>query len=159
MARMRIAAMTLALVLSKYASAPMDHTRVTDADLPVVCTLTPEQMESARAALIPGLLARADSVTDLANGLHVRFTTRAGLRADLAQMMEQERGCCRFLRFELTAEPAHGAVTLSITGPSGTREVLRSRWRTDQLVRGAEATMHMPMMTTPSASLSSSAAL
>ena len=97
-----------------------------DSELPIVCTLTPEQMESAGADLIPGLLARADEVTDLENGLRLRFTTRPGLLAELAQMMEQERRCCRFLRFQLTAEPAAGAVSLDVTGPPGTREMLRA---------------------------------
>ena len=97
-----------------------------DSDLPIVCTLTPEQMSNARAGLIPGLLARADEVTDLENGIRLRLTTRPGLLAELATMMEQERGCCRFLRFQLVADPALGAITLDVTGPPGTREMLRS---------------------------------
>jgi hypothetical protein len=93
---------------------------------PIVCTLAPEQLQSARDGLIPGLFSRADKVEDVENGLRMSFTTQPGLLADLAHMMEQERGCCRFLRFQLTAEPAAGAIVLDITGPPGTREVLRA---------------------------------
>ncbi|HTE05005.1 MAG TPA: hypothetical protein VK824_02335 [Planctomycetota bacterium] len=68
----------------------------------------------------------ADKVTDLDNGLRVTFASRPGLLADLAQMMEQERGCCRFLRFRITAEPAAGEIVLDVTGSPGTREMLRA---------------------------------
>ena len=95
-------------------------------DLPIVCTLTPEQLASARSGLIPGLISRAASVSDLDNGLRVTFASTPGLLAELAKMMEAERGCCRFLRFQLTAEPAAGAVVLDVTGPPGTREMLRA---------------------------------
>ncbi|MGQ0553003.1 MAG: hypothetical protein ACT4PU_07260 [Planctomycetota bacterium] len=99
---------------------------MSNSDLPLVCTLTPEQMNAAREGLIPGLVEQADRVTDLENGLRISFTTRTGLLSELATMMEQERGCCRFLRFQLTAEPGTGAITLDVTGPPGTREMLRS---------------------------------
>jgi hypothetical protein len=118
--------MLAALALIAAACATHSEHTMTDSDLPVACTLTPEQMDSAREGLLPGLLARADRVTELENGLRASFATRPGLLAELAQMMEGERGCCRFLRFNLTAEPAAGAITLDVTGPPGTRELLRS---------------------------------
>ena len=39
--------------------------------------------------------------------------------------MDQERDCCTFLRFALQAEPHAGPVTLEVTGPAGTGEMLR----------------------------------
>jgi hypothetical protein len=41
------------------------------------------------------------------------------------RIIDSERSCCSFLRFQLTAEPATGPVTFDETGPPGTREVLR----------------------------------
>jgi hypothetical protein len=107
-------------------SGPQEREPASASGLPVVCTLTPEQLESARAGLIPGLVARAESVTDLDDGLRIRFATQPGLLAELAAMIESERACCRFLRFQLTAEPAAGAIVLDVTGPPGTREMLRA---------------------------------
>jgi hypothetical protein len=37
-----------------------------------------------------------------------------------------ERECCPFLAFELVAEPNLGPVTVRVTGPTGTKEFLRS---------------------------------
>ena len=93
---------------------------------PLACSLTPEDLRDRRDALLPGLIHRADTVTDLENGLRLEFKSKSGLLAEIARIMEQERGCCTFLRFNLTAEAEDGPITLDVTGPKGTREVLRS---------------------------------
>jgi hypothetical protein len=56
---------------------------------------------------------------------------RAGLFADLARrrqetrwLIQLERQCCPFLRFQLTGEPGGGPTWLELTGPAGTREFL-----------------------------------
>ena len=92
---------------------------------PVACTLTAAQLAEKRTTLIPGLLQRAVEVSELPNGIRLRFETQPGLIEDLAKVMEQERECCRFLRFELRADPAGGPIVLEITGPEGTGEMLR----------------------------------
>jgi hypothetical protein len=39
-------------------------------------------------------------------------------------MINAERQCCRFLRFQLTVEPDEGPLILDLTGPPGTRDFL-----------------------------------
>ena len=95
-------------------------------DQPIACTLTPGELSSRREQLLPGLLKRAEEVTDLGNGLRMRFESRPGLLAELVGIIDQERSCCSFLRFHLTAEPGTGPVTFEVTGPPGTREMLRA---------------------------------
>ncbi len=92
----------------------------------IACTLTPDELNSRREQLLPGLMRRASEVTDLANGLRLRFDTHPGLLAELVGIVDQERTCCSFLRFQLTAEPDNGPITFEVTGPPGTREMLRS---------------------------------
>jgi hypothetical protein len=55
----------------------------------------------------------------------MRFESSPGSFAELARVVDQERSCCSFLRFQLTAEPGTGPVTFEVTGPPGTREMLR----------------------------------
>ena len=93
---------------------------------PIACALTPDQLSSRRDQLLPGLVQRAPEVTELENGLRMRFESSVGLLADLVKVVEQERTCCSFLRFQLTAEPENGAIVFEVTGPPGTRELLRS---------------------------------
>jgi hypothetical protein len=90
------------------------------------CSLTPDELARGRDDLLPGLLRRAAEVTELEDGFRVRFDAGEGLLARVAAVLERERACCSFLRFRLTVEPEHGPVLLEVTGPAGTRELLRS---------------------------------
>ena len=92
---------------------------------PVVCTLSPDELRHRRDELLPGLLKRAGPVMDLENGLCFHFAACPGLLGELASIIEQEQDCCSFLRFQISIEPGAGEITLEITGPAGTREMLR----------------------------------
>ena len=90
------------------------------------CSLSPDQLRERRRELLPGLLKRADDVSDLPNGLRLRFASRPGLLAELARIIEQEQTCCSFLQFRIEVEASGGPITFEVTGPSGTREMLRA---------------------------------
>lgn len=91
----------------------------------VACSLTREELKARREQLIPGLMARAEKSVDLETGKRLTFDYEAGLLSELAAVIDRERVCCSFLRFEITVAPDGGAITLEITGPPGTRELLR----------------------------------
>ena len=93
-------------------------------DLPVACTLGPAAIKARREDLLGGLLHRAEERLELANGYQVRFPSNEGMLAAIASVVELERQCCRFLRFELTVDPDGGPIWLELTGPPGTREFL-----------------------------------
>ena len=61
---------------------------------------------------------------DLPNGYRVRFTPENEVLRTIAEVIEVERQCCRFLRFQLTVEPDGQSIWLEFTGPPGTREFL-----------------------------------
>jgi hypothetical protein len=42
----------------------------------------------------------------------------------IADVIEAERLCCRFLQFDLTVSPDAGPIILTISGPAGTAEFL-----------------------------------
>ena len=42
----------------------------------------------------------------------------------IAETIEAERRCCRFLQFELVVAPDEGPIQLRLSGPRGTREFL-----------------------------------
>jgi hypothetical protein len=93
-------------------------------DLPIACTLTPEAIRTRRAELLPGLLARTESREALPEGYRLRFATGENVLTAIAQTIDAERQCCRFLQFLVTVEPDGGPISLDITGPPGTREFL-----------------------------------
>jgi hypothetical protein len=92
------------------------------ADLPVVCTLTPATIATRKAALLPGLIGRADRTEETASGMRLRLPADA--LSAILQTVEAERQCCRFLRFDITVERDGGPLWLEVAGPPGTREFL-----------------------------------
>lgn len=66
----------------------------------------------------------AEARRELDNGY--AFSFRADALESIAQFVVNERKCCPFLDFELTIGADDGPVQLRMTGPEGTREVLRS---------------------------------
>ena len=92
--------------------------------LPIACTLSTETLAARKAELLPGLARDADSREDVADGLRLRFKPSAEILQRIANVIDAERQCCRFLRFEVTVEPDGGAVWLALSGPEGTRDFL-----------------------------------
>ena len=95
-------------------------------ELPIACELTPDEIVARRAALLPGLLAHAEERVTLCNGFRWRFGASSEALTAMAETINAERQCCRFLRFVLTVEPGNGPMWLEITGPQGTTEFLES---------------------------------
>jgi hypothetical protein len=92
------------------------------AELPIACTLTPEALRARREGLLKDLVERAVSRAELSDGLRIEFAPSGDTIALIAQAVEAERHCCRFLRFGMTVEPNGGPVFLELTGPPGTRD-------------------------------------
>jgi hypothetical protein len=93
-------------------------------ELPIVCTLTPDTVRTRRAGLLPGLAERADRREPTPDGYRFRFAARSEILAAIAETIDAERQCCRFLTFTMTVNAGCAMVTLDLSGPSGTREFL-----------------------------------
>ncbi len=78
--------------------------------------------ESRREGLLSALLRRADAQEELPEGYRLRFAATDDVIVTMAQTIDAERQCCRFLRFRLTVEPDGRPMSLERTGPQGTRE-------------------------------------
>ena len=93
-------------------------------DLPLACTLDTAELAARRDALLPGLIARATGHEILPDGMRWQFRPSSDLLTAVVATIEAERHCCRFLRFELGVAPDGGPLSLTVTGPAGTREFL-----------------------------------
>ena len=99
--------------------------RVLMPDLPVACTLDPAALKARKAGLLQRLISRSHSRAQQDKGITFTFTPAPDLLEFIAEAIEAERRCCRFLRFELTVEPDEGPIRLHLSGPAGTREFLQ----------------------------------
>lgn len=91
---------------------------------PIVCTLGPAALKARREGLLSDLLRRVDERQDIPEGLRVRFPAEGDTLALIAGIVDAERQCCRFLRFQITVEADGGPLWLELTGPPGTGEFL-----------------------------------
>lgn len=93
--------------------------------LPIACTLTGTAREKRETA-IHALFSGAERVDLVTGGLEVIVDGAPERLRQIVDIAAAERECCRFLRFEVTAEPDMGPIRLRITGPPGTSEFLRT---------------------------------
>lgn len=93
-------------------------------DLPVACALTDDARREREAEIRRLLADEAEAVVEREDGIEVRFDGSADCLPGIAELVALERECCRFLRFEVVAEPGKGPIRLLVTGPEGTRELL-----------------------------------
>jgi hypothetical protein len=92
--------------------------------LPLACTLTPHDLSARRGELLPGLAAQALERIERPDGFAWRFEARTEVLRAITAVIDAERQCCAFLRFDLTVEAGHGPVWLAVTGPAGAKEFL-----------------------------------
>lgn len=96
---------------------------------PLVCNMdvfTPAERESH----IQNTLQLYQTVQDIRaaeNGYEFLFPYTTQL-SKLAEFISKEKMCCPFLEFTLKIEPNEKPVSLTLTGPEGTREFLREEF-------------------------------
>jgi hypothetical protein len=90
--------------------------------------LTDARLRERRAPLREELASTPVETSELPEGYAIRFAPRPTLLERLARFIELERRCCPFMTFTLEVRADHGPVTLTLTltGPTGTREFLRT---------------------------------
>jgi hypothetical protein len=93
-------------------------------DLPIVCTLHPGELKARANELLPNAVAAANARHAIQNGFRFEFQADGEVLASIVRMIDAERQCCRFLRFQLMIEPADGPVVLEVTGPAGAQAFL-----------------------------------
>jgi len=112
----------------------MNHAEASD---PVACTPTeiPTDKRERWLALGIQIYAAVDQLEELPDGFAFRLPNDAASFLRTAEYITLDRLCCRFLRWELSSEPSGGAVWLRLTGPEGTKALLRSTLESVDLVR------------------------
>jgi hypothetical protein len=92
--------------------------------VPIICELTPEALRTRRAGLLSGLARRAQRLEETPDGYRLEFAASADTLHSITDVVDAERQCCRWLRFQLDVEPDGGRMVLTLSGPQGAREFL-----------------------------------
>jgi hypothetical protein len=94
--------------------------------MPFASTLGSSDLRRRSTDLLPRLFVAADTVEQIEHGYRLVFTDGTVPLTHIASIIDTERESCPFLGFNLSVTPDFGAVTLDITGGSGTRKLLRT---------------------------------
>ncbi len=95
-------------------------------ELPIACTLTDAAFQQRRTEMLPRIQEQIQSLKLLDAGYALEFAADEAVLEDVFRLIQLERQCCAFLQFDLTLEPDHGPVWLSLTGPEGTKAFLEN---------------------------------
>ena len=95
-------------------------------EISIACTLTDAEFREREALLLARFKATVSQATELPDGFAFSAPGEKEWIALLAELIVAERECCPFLRFELTAEQNNGPVTLTVTGPPGSKAFLKT---------------------------------
>jgi hypothetical protein len=104
----------------------MDEARLPE-DVPVACNLGAfDPAQHKRYLTLRGQLeSSVVEVKEQPDGFAFRLPPDAGLLVAVAEWMGLEQLCCPFLGFALDLPSGGGAPWLTLTGPEGTKAILR----------------------------------
>jgi hypothetical protein len=91
-------------------------------DLPIVCTLTDQQLRERRLNVFEPLRDRSVQSEELIDGYAFTFQPQDGLLLQLSQLVELESECCRFLTFKIVADSQ--TIRLEVTGPQAAKRMI-----------------------------------
>ena len=95
-------------------------------DLPIACNLTSAELQARRRTVLDKVRRAVLEVRELENGYAYAFPAEGNWLREMAGVIDLERQCCPFLRFQLTVEASGGLLWLEMTGPEGTKAFLLS---------------------------------
>jgi len=95
-------------------------------DIPVICRLSDAELRAREATLLAQFRRAVIATQELPDGYSFRLPGDKKSLAGVAELIAAERDCCPFLTFELAAHPNMGPVDVRVTGPSGTKDFLRT---------------------------------
>ena len=95
-------------------------------NLLVACSLTAPELDHREATLLAQSRSVVLETEELQDGYAFRIPGDTESIRLAANLIVAERGCCRFLKFELIAGPNPGPVIARLTRPAATKEFLRT---------------------------------
>ena len=95
-------------------------------DMPIVCCLTSAELRERAETLLAQFRTAVIGIEELRDGYAFRVPGEGKWIATIAEMIVAERECCPFLTFEFVAQPSMVPVIVSVTGPAGTKDFLKT---------------------------------
>lgn len=95
-------------------------------DMPIACRLSDPELRKREATLLSQFKSAVLSAEELPEGYAFSILGEMEKMVIVCELILAERECCPFLTFELTAQPNMGPLGVRVTGPSGTKDFLKT---------------------------------
>lgn len=92
----------------------------------VACQLSDNEFQERRSGLLAKVRDLVQEIKSLDSGYALRFESTDEILEELTRLIQLERNCCQFLKFNLRVLPEQGPIWLELSGPDGTKEFLDS---------------------------------
>lgn len=96
------------------------------ANMPIACRLSDAQFREREATLLAQMKSAVIATEELPAGYIFRVPGDKKTMTLVSEFIVAERECCPFLTFALTAQPNMGPISISMTGPAGAKEFLKT---------------------------------
>ena len=93
---------------------------------PVTCKLTSPEIRERKATVIASLKRKILVKKELSNGYSYQFKGTDANIDELTTFVKTERLCCDFFDFSLTVKGDGTSALLTITGPKGAKDFIRT---------------------------------
>ena len=97
-----------------------------DDNMLTACSLTTAELRDHETMLLAQFRSAVVETEELQDGYAFQLPADGKAIRLAGKLILVERECCPFLSFVLVAQPNKGRVIVRITGPSGTKEFLRT---------------------------------
>jgi hypothetical protein len=99
--------------------------------VPVACLLTAPELQERRRTVLKKFRSAVVEIEELEGGYSYSLPADDEWLLEVANLVNLERLCCPFLRFNITVEPSGAPIVLAITGPAGTKEFLEATFNSE----------------------------
>ena len=99
--------------------------------LPIACLLTEPELQERRRVVLRKFRSAVIEIKELENGYSYSLPADDERLSELANLVNLERLCCPFLRFNIAVEPSGAPIVLEILGPAGTKEFLAATFNSE----------------------------
>ena len=93
---------------------------------PIACYLTTTELRDREATVLAEFRSGVIETEELQEGYAFRLPGDGKCIGLIAELIVAERECCPFLTIELVAQPSMGPVIVRVTGPTGTKNFLKT---------------------------------
>jgi hypothetical protein len=94
--------------------------------IPIACCLSDAALREREATLLAQFKSAVMATEEIPDGYAFHIPGDKNWIVMVAKLIVEERECCPFLKFELTALPNMGPLIVRVTGPVGAKDFLKT---------------------------------